>query len=79
MIRDRLGRLHCDCGGIMSKQTLESDDPNEKPEDFYVCLKYAREGEDVFISVEEADKEYPDWNKSWREEMKRRYGKKAKA
>jgi len=75
MIRDRLGRLHCDCGGIMSKETLETDDPNDKLEEYYVCLRCAREGEDIFILVEKADKEYPDWNKVWREEYKRRYRK----
>ncbi len=59
----------------MSKEILETDDPNGKPEHYYVCLKCAREGEDVFVEAGEADKEYPDWNKAWREELKKRYAK----
>lgn len=67
--RDRKGRLHCGtCGYFVSKMTMEYPEGDEEQ---YICISCFSSGLDAWINVEAAEKEYPDWNKKWRERMKR--------
>ena len=62
-----MNRLHCSCGKVMGKMTMEYP---ERVEELYVCISCFRQGDDnsSYIKVKDADKLYPDWNKKYREE-----------
>lgn len=68
-MRDRLGRLHCDCGLVMGK--VKQEFPDGKTEEYYWCRRcFSEYGYDAYIPMEIADREFPDWSKKRREELK---------
>jgi len=57
----------------MTMKYPEEEGDEYVEEEYYVCMTCFKEGCDAFILVKDADEEYPDWNKEWREKVRREW------